>query len=142
MSSKILIADDEASLRCLLQATLESPELHVVQAMCGTDVLRLTGEQKFDVVILDWMMPGMTGIDVLERLRQHPNTASVPVLMLTARGQVKDQQRAMELGATGYVLKPFSPLELLERITAILEKNSPNGSHPARNHEMAAEEGL
>ena len=142
MSSKILIADDEASLRCLLQATLESPELHVVQAMCGTDVLQLTSEQQFDVVILDWMMPGMTGIEVLERLRQQPKTASVPVLMLTARGQVKDQQRAMELGVTGYVLKPFSPLELLEKITAILEKNSPKGSRLARHNEMAAEEGL
>lgn len=142
MSSKILIADDEASLRCLLQATLESPELQVVQAMCGTDVLRLTAEQQFDVVILDWMMPGMTGIEVLERLRQHPKTASVPVLMLTARGQVKDQQCAMELGATDYVLKPFSPLELLEKITAILTKNSPNGPRLERDREMAAEEGL
>jgi two-component system phosphate regulon response regulator PhoB len=140
MNARILIADDEASLRCLLQATLQSPELQVVQAMCGSDVLRLTAEQRFDMIILDWMMPGMTGIEVLERLRKEPKTASVPVLMLTARGQIKDQQRAMALGATDYVLKPFSPLELLEKITTILEKNAP--AAPAGDSAMSAEEGF
>lgn len=124
MSSKILVADDEASLRCLIQTTLEGPELHVVQALCGADVLRLSECQHFDLIILDWMMPGMTGIEVLERLRQQPRTANVPVLMLTARGQMKDQERAMALGASGYMMKPFSPLELLERINGLIGRRN------------------
>lgn len=122
MPNKVLVADDEASLRCLLQATLEGPELHVVQACCGADVLALTAEQDFEVIILDWMMPGMSGIEVLQRLRQQARTARTPVLMLTARGQAHDQEQAIRAGANGYLVKPFSPLELLERINSVIAR--------------------
>jgi len=117
----ILIADDEASLRCLIQATLEGPEIHTTQAVCGADALRMATEKNFDLIILDWMMPGMSGIEVLQQLRAQRQTAQIPVVMLTARGQMKDQEQALRSGANEYVMKPFSPLELLEKITSILD---------------------
>jgi two-component system phosphate regulon response regulator PhoB len=133
--ANVLIADDESSMRALIQATLEGPEMHTVQALNGTDALRLVREQKFDLIILDWMMPGLTGIEVLVKLRAQPETAATPVIMLTARGQLKDHDAALAAGATAYLMKPFSPLELLERIQRTLAANTqpkPGAESPQR----------
>ena len=129
--AKILIADDESSLRTLIQVTLESPNLQTVFALDGTEALQLAQEVKFDLILLDWMMPGLNGIDVLKQLRERPETANVPVIMLTARGQNSDQERAMQYGATAYLVKPFSPLELLERIQKTLKLNGNSGGDAA-----------
>jgi len=118
--SHILIADDEESIGSLLRATLEGPDSRVTHATNGPEALLLVQEHKFDLIILDWMMPGKSGIDVLRELRQRPETATIPIIMLTARGQMKDQELALRLGAAGYLMKPFSPLELLEKISKIL----------------------
>jgi DNA-binding response OmpR family regulator len=126
--TNVLIADDEPSLRALIQATLEGPELRTVQALNGADVLRLVREQRFDLIILDWMMPGMTGLEALRELRRQEETAATPVIMLTARGQLSDHQAALEAGATDYVMKPFSPLDLLQKIQHTLQAQ---GEHEA-----------
>ena len=121
--ARILIADDESSLRMLIQVTLEGPELKTVFALDGKEALQLALQEKFDLILLDWMMPGLNGIEVLQQLREQPQTASVPVIMLTARGQNSDQERAMQFGASAYLVKPFSPLQLLEQVQAALSRN-------------------
>jgi two-component system phosphate regulon response regulator PhoB len=78
-------------------------------------------EQRFDLILMDWMMPGMTGIEVLKKLKADATTAGTPVIMLTARGQGTDHDAAMAAGANAYLMKPFSPLELLERIHQTLD---------------------
>lgn len=127
---KILIADDESSLRTLIQVTLEAPDLRTVFALDGKEALQLATSEKFDLILLDWMMPGLNGIDVLQRLRERPETASVPVIMLTARGQNSDQERALGYGASAYLIKPFSPLELLECVQAALSRNGCHCDQP------------
>src|SRR5579859_6658967 len=103
--ARILIADDESSLRTLIQVTLEGPEVKTVFALDGNEALQLALGEKFDLILLDWMMPGLNGIDVLQQLRERPETATVPVIMLTARGQNSDQERAMRYGASAYLIK-------------------------------------
>src|SRR5205085_12203238 len=122
----------------LIQVTLESPNLKTVFALDGNEALQLAQEQKFDLILLDWMMPGLNGIDVLKRLRERPETASVPVIMLTARGQNSDQERALQFGATAYLIKPFSPLELLERIQDTLKSNGNSGCEGSANNGLGA----
>ena len=86
-------------------------------------------------------MPGLNGIDVLQQLRERPETANVPVIMLTARGQNSDQERAMRYGASAYLVKPFSPLELLEQVQAALSRNGCHGIAAARAaHERGCED--
>lgn len=112
----ILIADDEEDLRLLVQITLEDPSLRVVTVENGYRVLERVREEHPDVIVLDWMMPGLSGIEVLKRLRAKPETAAIPVVVLTARDQPEDMEEARLLGAFAYLTKPFSPLELLERV--------------------------
>src|SRR5690606_27170191 len=106
----ILLADDEAHLRTLVRTTLEDPGCRILEAANGNAALELARSELPDVVVLDLMMPGLTGIEVLNRLRREAKTAAIPVVMLTATGQEKDRNRALELGADAYLVKPFSPL--------------------------------
>lgn len=117
---KILLADDEENLRLLLRTTLESPEWQILDVGDGASALAVAIREMPDVIVLDWMMPGMTGIEVARRLREKPGTASIPIILLTAKGQAADRAVGHDIGVAGYLVKPFSPLELLERIEAIL----------------------
>ena len=119
----ILIADDEPSIGSLIEATLQGPEVSTTHVTSGKQVLETVRQRKFDLIVLDWMMPGMSGIEVVKALRQQPETAAIPIIMLTARGQLKDQEQAMLAGAHSYLMKPFSPLELLEKIQKILKQS-------------------
>lgn len=121
----ILIADDEMSIRILVQATLENPDARIVQAMNGNEALQFAIAELPDAIILDWMMPGLSGVDVLKALRLRTDTARIPVIMLTARSQGKDQSNAMKLGAQGYLMKPFSPLELLKVLQEVMQPGLP-----------------
>lgn len=115
----ILLADDEAHLRTLVRTTLEDPGYRIVEAATGTAALDLIRSERPDLVVLDLMMPGLSGLEVLGRLRGEPETARIPVVMLTATGQDKDRRRALKLGADAYLVKPFSPLELLQTVEAL-----------------------
>lgn len=120
----ILIADDEDDLRLLVQITLEDPSLRVITVENGHRVLERVQEEQPDVIILDWMMPGLSGIEVLKRLRANPETAAIPVVFLTARDQPEDVEQARLLGVFAYLIKPFSPLELLDRVHNALRHRS------------------
>lgn len=117
---RILIADDEPNLRVLVQATLEDPEFEIVEAADGPEALRLARERAPDLLLLDWMMPGMSGIEVTRALRADAATRDVSIILLTARGQEEDRRQARDLQVSAHLVKPFSPLELLKRVHEIL----------------------
>ena len=116
----ILVADDEESLRLLIRTTLESPEVTILEAGDGSSALEMARQERPDLIVLDWMMPGKNGLEVARELRADARTAGIAILMLTAMGQEKDRKEGMAAGVQGYLVKPFSPLELLEKVQAVL----------------------
>ena len=114
----ILVADDEHFLRLLVKQTLS--RFQVIEARDGDEALVMAREVAPDLLILDWMMPGRSGIQVVETLHADPSLRDVPVIMLTARAQNADRNRASTLGVVRYLVKPFSPIELMETVEKIL----------------------
>jgi DNA-binding response OmpR family regulator len=117
----ILLADDETNLRILVRTTLDDTEYRIIEATDGTTALELARQQRPDLLILDWMMPGLDGIDVAQALRQDPVTAHIPIIMLSARGQETDKARGRSVGTSAYLVKPFSPTELRHTVKKMLE---------------------
>jgi len=122
---RILLVEDDRALVELLSFNFRREEFEVVSTPDGEDALLLAREQAPDVVILDWMIEGVSGIEVCRRLRRLPETANVPIIMLTARGEEADRIRGLETGADDYVTKPFSPRELVARVQAVLRRVRP-----------------
>lgn len=120
----ILIADDEAHLRLLVRKTLAEDEYRIVEAADGQEALARARKERPDVLILDWMMPRMTGIQVLEAIQGDPDCARTRVIMLTARTQAVDRNLALSQGVRGYLVKPFSPLELIQLVEQVLEADA------------------
>jgi CheY-like chemotaxis protein len=116
----ILIADDHDHLRLLVSKTLGGPDYRIVEARDGDEAYALASTENPDLLILDWMMPGKSGIQVVEALRKDPGFGDVPVIMLTARAQNADRNRAVTLGVHAYLVKPFSPIQLMETVEKIL----------------------
>jgi two-component system phosphate regulon response regulator PhoB len=123
---KILIADDEPNIRLLVQTTLEDSDRQMIEACNGTEVLELARKHVPDLIILDWLMPGLHGIDVAARLRSERKTAHIPIIMLTCKSQPADMQQGREAGVSTYLVKPFSPMELLERVQEALSSSMDN----------------
>lgn len=117
---RILIIDDEESIRMLIEATLEGPDFKVLHATGGREGLRLARAVLPDLIILDWMMPGLSGIEVLKQLRGDASTTAIPVMLVTAMCQERNREEAIAAGADAYLFKPFSPLELLRTIRGVL----------------------
>jgi DNA-binding response OmpR family regulator len=117
---RILLADDEVNLRMLVELTLEDPEHEIHQASSGEMALDLAYRIQPDLVLLDWMMPQMSGIETARALRANPATSRIPIIMLTAKGQEKDRAQAVGLDLQGYLVKPFRPLELLDLVHRLL----------------------
>ncbi|HYX69922.1 MAG TPA: response regulator [Terriglobales bacterium] len=116
----ILVADDEDSLRLLIRTTLESSEVTIVEAADGVEALEMARRELPDLIVLDWMMPGKTGLEVARELRADPRTSGIAILMLTAMGQEKDKKEGLAAGVQAFLVKPFSPLDLLEKVQAVL----------------------
>lgn len=128
----IVIVDDEESIRTLVQATLEAPDCRVLQAANGHEALRLAHSEQPQAIILDWMMPNMSGLEFLHQLSADPAISGIPVVMLTAMGQQKDRDAAIKAGAKAFLMKPFSPLQLLGIIREAVESN--NATSPTTEH--------
>jgi two-component system, OmpR family, phosphate regulon response regulator PhoB len=122
---RILLVEDDQSLVELLVFHLEREEFEVESTPDGEDALLMARETPPDAVILDWMLEGLSGIEVCRRLRRLPETANVPIIMLTARDEEADRIRGLETGADDYVTKPFSPRELVARVGAVLRRVRP-----------------
>ena len=125
MTPNILVVEDEDSLATLLQYNLEKEGYHVSLAGDGEEALMQVDERLPDLVVLDWMLPKVSGIEVCRRLRQRSETRNVPIIMLTARGEETDRIRGLDTGADDYVIKPFSMTELTARIRAVLRRLRP-----------------
>jgi len=125
MSATILVVEDEPSIQELIAASLAQSGHKVLRADSAEDALRLVSETLPDVVLLDWMLPGMSGIQYARRLRNEERTRSLPIIMLTARSEEHDKVAGLEAGADDYLTKPFSPRELLARIKAVLRRRAP-----------------
>ena len=125
MNPYILVVEDEDALATLLQYNLDKEGYQVAVATDGEEALVLASERQPDLVLLDWMLPKVSGIEVCRRLRARPETRNVPILMLTARGEESDRVRGLDTGADDYIIKPFSMTELSARIRAVLRRIRP-----------------
>jgi DNA-binding response OmpR family regulator len=120
--TSVLVVDDDPDVCDLVTYKLEQSGFEVRRASDGDGALREVARRVPDLVLLDIMMPGLSGLEVLERWRSDPATAAIPVVMLTAKAQENDVERGFQLGADDYVVKPFSPRELVRRVTAVLSR--------------------
>jgi len=125
MKPLILIVEDEPSLVELLRYNLEKADFEVQTARDGDEALVAIDERAPDLVLLDWMLPMTSGIEVCRRIRRQPATRDLPIVMLTARGEEADRVRGLDSGADDYVTKPFSPNELIARVRAVLRRSRP-----------------
>ena len=125
MTPHVLVVEDEDSLATLLQYNLQKEGYEVRLAGDGEEALLLVDERLPDLIVLDWMLPKVSGIEVCRRLRQRNETRNIPILMLTARGEETDRVRGLDTGADDYVVKPFSMTELSARIRAVLRRIRP-----------------
>ncbi len=126
MKPRILIVEDEQPLVTLLRYNLESEGYQVTVEMRGDEAATRLQDDIPDLLILDWMLPGLSGIELCRRIRQRPETKALPIIMLTARGEESERIRGLATGADDYVVKPFSVAELMARVKALLRR-----AHPA-----------
>jgi two-component system phosphate regulon response regulator PhoB len=125
MSARILIVEDEEPLTLLLRYNLEAEGYEVETVARGDDADTRLREHIPDLVVLDWMLPGLSGIELCRRLRMRPESRQLPIIMLTARGEESERVRGLTTGADDYVVKPFSVPELIARVRALLRRSSP-----------------
>src|SRR5918996_1473398 len=125
MKPYVLIVEDEAPLQQLLGYNLERAGFSVGQAYDGDEAQTMIAERTPDLVVLDWMLPFVSGLELCRQLRRRPATAHLPIIMLTARGEEPDRLRGLDTGADDYVTKPFSVDELIARIRAVLRRVRP-----------------
>ena len=125
MTPYILVVEDEDALATLLKYNLDKEGHRVVVAADGEEALMVIDERQPDLVVLDWMLPKVSGIEVCRRLRAKPETKNIPVIMLTARGEESDRVRGLDTGADDYIVKPFSMSELAARVRAVLRRIRP-----------------
>jgi two-component system, OmpR family, phosphate regulon response regulator PhoB len=126
MTAKVLIIEDEPALAELLRYNLESEGYAVRHTARGDDAEMMVAEEHPDLVLLDWMLPEVSGIEICRRIRARPDSRNIPILMLTARGEEGDRIRGLSTGADDYVVKPFSLPELMARVRAILRRAAPD----------------
>jgi two-component system phosphate regulon response regulator PhoB len=128
MPASILIVEDEPAIQALILANLKRAGHDAVAAGDAESALQQINSALPDLILLDWMLPGMSGIDLARLLRNQERTRKVPIIMLTARGEERDKIRGLETGADDYITKPFSPRELMARIKAVLRRGAPQAT--------------
>ena len=121
----VLIVEDEPGIAEMLKYNLEKEGFRAGVAVNGEEALLMAEEQAPHLILLDWMLPHLSGLEVCRQLRRHPKSKDVPVIMLTARGEESDRVRGLNSGADDYIVKPFSPAELVARVRAVLRRTSP-----------------
>jgi two-component system phosphate regulon response regulator PhoB len=134
MKPFILVVEDEPALVTLLRYNFEAAGYEVATAPDGDEALMAIAERRPDLVVLDWMLPSISGLEVCRQIRRKPETRDVPVIMLTARGEEADRVRGLDSGADDYVTKPFSPAELVARVRAVLRRSRPSTAEEALDY--------
>ncbi len=121
----VLVVDDEADLLTLVRYNLERDGFEVGEAVDGEEAMLMIAERRPDLILLDWMLPRLSGIEICRRIRRAAETQNMPIIMLTARGEENDRVRGLDCGADDYIVKPFSPSELVARVRAVLRRLRP-----------------
>ena len=124
---RVLVVEDEESILTLIHYNLEAEGYNVLEARDGEEAMLVVEEEAPDLLVLDWMLPHLSGIEVCRRVRLSRNHRNVPIIMLTARGEEADKIRGLDSGADDYLTKPFSPSELVARVRALLRRSRPEG---------------
>lgn len=119
----VLVVEDEDAIREMLVMVLEQADLKVTAVASAEQALAALAECRVDLVVLDWMLPGISGIELARRLKKEPGYKDLPIILLTARGEEEDKIRGLEIGADDYMTKPFSPKELIARIKAVMRRS-------------------
>jgi two-component system, OmpR family, phosphate regulon response regulator PhoB len=128
MATTILFVEDDAAVREVMSLPLQKAGLNVVEAADVRQARQALLEQAPDLILLDWMLPDISGVEWARDLKSAPHTRNLPIIMLTARGEEEDRIKGLEVGADDYVTKPFSPRELIARIRAVLRRTAPTTS--------------
>jgi two-component system, OmpR family, phosphate regulon response regulator PhoB len=128
MAAKILLVEDEPAIQELLAFNVMQCGFHAIQASDASSAMAHIGRELPDLILLDWMLPGTSGIELARRLRAEQRTRNIPIIMLTARTDERDKVLGLESGADDYITKPFSPRELMARIRAVLRRRAPQMS--------------
>lgn len=128
MAATILVVEDEPAIQELILYSLHQARHTVLSATNAEEAMEFINNALPDLVLLDWMLPGMNGVEFARMLRRTPRTKTIPIIMLTARTEESDKVAALEIGADDYITKPFSPRELLARIKAVLRRRSPEAA--------------
>jgi DNA-binding response OmpR family regulator len=119
----ILIVDDEVDIRDILRIRLANqPGFRILEAANGTDALQLTRQQRPDLIILDWLMPGFSGMEVLKALRESPELTTIPVIMMTVKSELSAQAQGQAMGVVAYLIKPFDATRLMETVQKALKE--------------------
>lgn len=121
----ILLVEDDAALAELISFHFQKQGYRMSQTPDGEEALLIVSEQQPDIVVLDWMIDNLSGIEVCRRLRRNNETANIPIIMMSARGEEEDRIRGLDIGADDYLTKPFSPRELIARVNAVLRRMRP-----------------
>ena len=130
LTNTVLVVEDDPDIRELLRFTLERAGLKVVEAESGEDALTVLDGPQPSLAIIDWMLPGINGVELTQRLRKDPLTSAIPLIMLTARGEEADKLKSFDSGIDDYLTKPFSPKELVARVKALIRRTGlPEDGH-------------
>jgi DNA-binding response OmpR family regulator len=135
--TKVLVIDDEAPIRLLCRVNLEAEGMEVLEAEDGSKGLEEARSERPDVILLDVMMPRMDGWQVVEELLEDETTADIPIIFLTARAEIRDRTRGLELGGVDYVTKPFNPIELAALVRSILARVKQGEREDLRRERLA-----
>ncbi|WP_106476826.1 phosphate regulon transcriptional regulator PhoB [Phytohalomonas tamaricis] len=127
MSKTVLIIDDEPAIREMIAIALEMADFNVLEAGNAQQGHALIVDEKPDMILLDWMLPGTSGIELAHRLKREETTREIPIILLTAKGEEDNKIQGLESGADDYITKPFSPRELVARLKAVLRRTTPKG---------------
>ncbi len=126
MQKTILLVEDEEAILEMLEMILQQADFSTLSANTAEQAQEILADNTPDLMVLDWMLPGISGVELARRLKKDPTLKKLPIIMLTARGEEDDKVRGLEIGADDYMTKPFSPKELVARIHAVLRRTSPN----------------
>jgi len=121
----VLVVDDEPDIREVIRFALEASSFRVLEAGHADDARKLLLSENPDLLLLDWMLPGRSGLELAQQLKQNAKTRALPIIMVSARGEEEDRVRGLETGADDYIAKPFSPREMVARVNAVLRRSKP-----------------
>lgn len=124
--ASVLVVDDEPDIREVIRFSLEGAGFRVLEAGHADEARKLLLSESPDLMLLDWMLPGRSGLELAQQLKQNPRTRAVPIIMVSARGEEEDRVRGLETGADDYIAKPFSPREMVARVNAVLRRAKPD----------------